>query len=137
MVGDQCYAQSYAEYLSEPDMKLVLPEHVKGDMLAVQSKYKSEDSRIGYIQDWLDKGMKAGDTKDVCIAMVCREALGMQEREYVGKRSVSNEVSEILVSAIGCEKLGRKESFGQYGQQAAYRYVRKQGGSAAGQASNI
>jgi hypothetical protein len=29
------------------------------------------------------------------------------------------------------------EAAGQYGQQAAYRYVRKQGGSAAGQASNI
>lgn len=122
---DQCYAQAYAEYLADPGMKLVLPECVWDDMVAVQSKFKSEDVRIGLIQDWLDDGTNPGEIKDVCIAMVCREALKMQDREYVGKRAVSNEVAEILVSAIGCERLPGKTSFGQYGQQAAYRYVRK------------
>lgn len=122
---DQFYAQALADYLADPDMRLVLPEYVAAELETAQANNETEDVRIGRIERWLNEFTQPGQACITCIAQICRYGLGMMPSEYEGarNRTNSNQVAEILTAKLGCRKVGR-QSFKEFGQQVAYEYTR-------------
>lgn len=91
-------------------------------MRSVQDKFTIPDDRIGPIEEYLEReaALNHGECY-VCIPMICKEALQMEQYEYRGKRTVSNEIANILEKQLGCEKCGTR-SFEGYGKQKGFLY---------------
>ena len=118
----QLHAQAHKEWAEDMDAPLVLPPKLEEQMRLAQGKFTIPDDRIGPIEDYLEKGavLNHGEVF-VCVPMICNEALHMEPREYSGKRSVSNEIVNILTNQLGCEPCGTR-SFEGYGKQKGFLY---------------
>jgi len=118
----QLHAQAHKEWAEDMDAPLVLPPKLEEQMRLAQGKFTIPDDRIGPIEDYLEKGavLNHGEVF-ACVPMICNEALHMEPREYSGKRSVSNEIVNILTNQLGCEPCGTR-SFEGYGKQKGFLY---------------
>lgn len=118
----QLHAQALKEWTDDMSAPLVLPPELEERMRSVQGKFTIPDDRTGPIEEYLERGaaLNHGECY-VCIPMICREALQMEQYEYRGKRTVSNEIANILEKQLGCEKCGTR-SFEGYGKQKGFLY---------------
>lgn len=124
----QIHAQAYREWTDDMGAPLVLPPELEEQMRLTQGKFTTPDDRVGRIEDYLEEqaALNHGEFC-TCIPMICEEALHMEPREYSGKRSISNEIVNILTNQLGCESCGTR-SFKSYGKQKGFFYrAHKQG----------
>lgn len=124
----QIHAQALREWMDSMTAPLVLPPELEEQMRLTQGKFTTPDDRTGRIEDYLEEqaALNHGEFC-TCIPMICEEALHMEPREYSGKRSVSNEIVNILTNQLGCEPCGTR-SFKSYGKQKGFFYrAHKQG----------
>ena len=114
----QAWGEAMNEYHQNGDFaKLVLPKHLQKVALAEQAKWTEEDTRIGAIQDWLDKT----DKDLVCARMLYKEALEQTYTEPTMKES--REINEIMRNNVeGWEYIG-KQRVAAYGIQRAYKRI--------------
>jgi predicted P-loop ATPase len=115
----QAWAEAMEIYRSG-NFQLIFPNHLKDAVTDAQSSYLEEDSRVGIIQEYLDK-LK---DDDVCVTQIYKKALG---NEYGNpNRKESNEIHDIMQFSIcGWEKTDKKKRFDTYGPQICYHRIEK------------
>ncbi len=116
----QAWAEAMAIYRSG-DYKLVLSDHLRDYVTNAQEEYLEEDTRMGIIQEYLDKLR----SNEVCAIQIYREALG----NSLGNPTLKEigEIHTIMQNSItGWIKLEKKKRFGVWGPQWGYVRVKQQ-----------
>ena len=124
---EQVWAEGVAWYRStdNPSGTLYLPGEVQAQAFAMQSAYTEEDPQVGMIVSHLDFVAKSSrNPKRVCVAEVCEQVFGLDKCQYVGKRSITSRVTEILDrhAPKGWTKASGPLSCGSYGKQRCWEY---------------
>ena len=101
---------------------LILPERVAGEFAATQERYTEDDPREGMIRAYLDVVARdpSRPNKRVCVAELCAKALGMEPRDWQGRKATVNEIHEIVGNIEGWQRCKGKQRCGEYGTQTCY-----------------
>lgn len=126
--GNECehdFKQAYAEAVerwSNGEVSLLMPEHLSGEVLAQQQAYTIEDQRASLIYNYLEAVAQRENAFDrrVCIPDIAENALGMERKDYLGKRTFSNEITDILDRAEGWARTKTQTRFKPYGKNLTW-----------------
>lgn len=112
---DQLWAEMMVYYRQNKYKPLKLSKETEEYLRELQKEFMPEDTKVGLIQEWLDK-----TTKDyVCSIMLYREALHHEYDEP--KQYELREINSIMNNSISGWEKAPQHRFKDYGRQASWK----------------